>query len=198
MLTPWDPLGYKVAHFRQSRRLALQNSQAAGVLWQFRWGNSSGAKCYVSRVILKAVQTGNMTAQELRFNMTVARSYSVSDTTNVASILRAGDNQKLNKAFVASLLTDFKESNAASAASGGTYTQDTDSMALGSYSTVATPTIDGGVDEMFEFTPSLDGDQTLRLQANEGFMINLEAALSGTAAFVCYLEVCWVEATKVP
>lgn len=197
MLTPWDPLGYKVAHFRQGRRLLLATSQAAGPLWEFRWGSAAGL-CYVTRITLKGVQFANASGEELRFNCTVARTFTVADTTNVASIKRTGNMQKLNTAFVASLLSDFVESNSATAASGGTYTQDTDPLTLGSYSclTTASTQNDGSSDVIFDYTPFWDGDQPLRLNKNEGFFINLEVAKGATQGFSLDLEVNWVEATK--
>jgi hypothetical protein len=195
MLTPWDPLGYKVAHFRQSRRLVLANSQAAGPLWEFRWGSSLGL-CYVTRVTLKGFQIGNMAAQELGFNLTAARSFTLADATNTASILRTLNKQKLNTASSVSILSEFRETNSATAAAGGTYTQDTDPMAIGAYSTVATPTIDGSSDVLFDFKPAEEADQLLRLNANEGFLVNSSIAAPASTAFVLYLEVAWAEATK--
>lgn len=196
MLQPWDPLGYKVAHFRQGRRLVLGSGQAAGPLWEFRWG-SALAICFVTRVTLKGIQNGTAaTPGELRYNLTRALTFTAADPTNTASILRSGNMQKLNTAFASSLLSEFRESNSATAPTAGTYTQDTDPIALGSYSTVATPTVDGSSDTIFDFQYISDGDQPLRLNKNEGFIVNLEAALAGQSNFIQYLEVCWVEATK--
>lgn len=198
MLQPWDPLGYKVSHFRQARRLPLASSQLVGPLWEFRWGATTGI-CYVTRITLKGVQIGAAaTPAELRYNLTFARGFTAVDTTNTASILRSGNMQKLNTAFSASLLTAFRESNSATAPTGGTYTQDTDPLAIGAYSTVATPTVDGATDTIFDFQENADGDQPLRLNTNEGFIINLEASTSGQSNFTQFLEVCWIEATKAP
>lgn len=199
MLTPWCPLGYKVAHFRQARRLPLAGLQAAGPLWEFRWGSALGL-CYITRITLKGVQIASATAgQELRFNVTLARNFTAADTTNTASILRAGNMQKLNTAFAASLLSDFRETNSATAPTGGTYTQDTDPVAIGSYVTLTTAstTNDGSAEAMIDYTPYWEGDQLIRLNKNEGFLVNLEAAVAGAASgFILYLEVCWAEATK--
>lgn len=196
MLTPWDPLGYKTYHYRQARKYVMPNSQAAGPIWEFRWSSSLGL-CFVTRVTVKAIQTGTVTAgSELRFDLTVARGFTLADPTNTVSILRATNNQKINTAYGASILGEFREANSATAAAGGTYTLDSDPIAIGSYSTVTNPTIDGGVDEMFNYQPYADGDQVLRFNKNEGFIINSQVAAQAANSFTLYLEVNWVEAIK--
>jgi hypothetical protein len=198
---PQYPLGYKLPQFRQARRLLLATSQAAGPLWEFRWAPADGKSlCLVNRVTLKGVQIANATAEELRFNFKVARSFTAIDTTNVTSILRSGNNQKLSTKSPASILSGFVESSAATAASGGTFTQDTDSMALGSYVTLATAstTNDGSEDPIFDFQPFLDTGQLLELRPNEGWIINLEVTKGATQGFVLYLEAAWTEAVTLP
>lgn len=198
MNNPIYPLGYKVNHFRQARRLALATSQAAGPLWEFRWGSSLGHLCFVNRVTLKAVQIANATAEELRFNLKFARTFTVADTTNVTSILRANDLQKLNGDYSDSVLSNFVESNAATAASGGTLTQDTDPLASGNYVTIATAstTFDGASDILFDFCPLQEGSQALRFEQNEGWAINIEATKGATQGFVLIMETSWSEALK--
>lgn len=192
------PLGYKVNHFRQARRLVLASAQAAGQMWEFRWGSTLGHLCFVERITLKGLQVGNATAEELRFNLKIARGFTAVDGTNTTSVLRAADNQKLNGDFTDSVLTGFVESNSATAAAGGTYTQDTDALSLGAYATLATAstTVDGSADELFDFNPAREGDQRLRLERDEGWMINLEAAKGATTGFVLYLETAWAECLK--
>jgi hypothetical protein len=191
------PLGYKVSHFSQARRLALASAQAAGALWEFRWGTTTGGICFVKKVVLKGVQIANATAEELRFNLKIARTFTASDDTNTASILRANDMQKQNGDFSDSILTAFRESSSATAAAGGTKTEDTDPIAAGSYVTIGTAstTIDGGSDTIFEYN---DPEYPLRLEANEGWIINLEAAKGASTGFVLHLETAWAECTKVP
>lgn len=91
-LSPIYPIGYKVDHFRQARRLALAAFQAAGNLWEFRWGTTAGHICVIERVTLKGAQIANATAEELRFSLYPARSFTVVSSANVASILRANNN----------------------------------------------------------------------------------------------------------
>lgn len=204
MLQPWDPLGYKVAHFRQARKYTFPGSIAGNTpIWEFRWGATTGI-CYVTRIIVKAVQTNATPSAsfEFPFNIQVARSFTAADPTNTTSILRSGNNQKLNTAFLASKLSEFREKDSsANAATGGTLTQDSDPIAIGSYFTVVpaagTPTFDGGPDSVCDFTYSWDGDQCLRLNANEGFVVNYTGGAGPvTPGLNVYLEVCWVEATK--
>lgn len=185
--------GKRSSYFRQARRLAMASAQAAGPLWEFRWGSTVGV-CLVNRVTLKVVQIAAATAEELRFNLKVARSFSATDDTNTASILRAGDMQKLNGDYTDSLLTAFRESNAATAASGGTLTLDTDSIAQGSYVSLGaanTTTADNGI-VIFDFAASLT-EQALRLEANEGWAINLEVTKGATTGIVLLMETAWVE-----
>lgn len=191
-------VGYKTNHFRQARRLPLAVSQAAGALWEFRWGTALGHVCYINRLKLMGAQVANATAEELRFNLQVARAFTVVDSTNTTSILRSGDNQKLNGDSADSVLSAFVESNSATAAAGGTKTLDSDPICEGSYTTLATAstTFDGCQDVIFDYCPYLEGDQLLRLEQNEGWVINLEAAKGATAGFNLYLEVAWTEALK--
>lgn len=182
--------------FRQARRLLLGTSQAAGALWEFRWGNTTGAICLVNKVSLKAVQIAAATAEELRFNLKVARGFTATDNTNTASILRSGDMQKLNGDRSDSLLTAFRESNSATAASGGTLTLDTDSISQGSFVTIAaasTTESGGGYTMVFNYNPLASGEELLRLEANEGWVINLEAAKGATQGVVLILETSWTE-----
>lgn len=195
------PGGKKATHFRQARRLVLGSAQGAGPLWEFRWGNSAGHLCLVNKVSLKAVQIANATAEELRFNLKVARSFTATDDTNTASILRAGDMQKLNGDFSDSLLTAFRESSSATAPTGGTYTLDTDSIAQGSFVSIATASTTesgGGYTMVFNFNPLAAGEDMLRLEQNEGWIISLEAAKGATQGVVLILETSWSELYKFP
>lgn len=191
-------IGYKTNHFRQSRRLALQASQAAGPLWEFRWGSTLGHVAYINRVKLMGAQIANATAEELRFSLQVARAFTAVDSVNTTSILRSLDNQKLNGDSADSVLTAFVESNSATAASGGTKTLDSDPIATGSYVTIATAstTFDGGPDPIIDYCPLIEGDQCLRLEMNEGFIISLDAAKGPTTGFALYLELSWTEGLK--
>lgn len=199
MNNPIYPLGYRVNHFRQARRLALASAQAAGALWEFQWAPTNGAQCFVNRVTLKVAQIANATAEELRFNMKVARAFTTPDVTNTASILRVtGDMQALNTANTASVLTAFRESNSATAPAGGTMTLDTDSIAQGSYVSIATAstTVDGGTEVVFDFNPLFEGQKGLILHANEGWIINLEAQKGATTGVIALLETSWSECLK--
>ncbi len=192
--------GRKTTHFRQARRLVLNTSQAAGPLWEFRWGNTAGAICLVNRVTLKAVQNANATAEELIFNLKVARTFTAADTTNTASILRSGDMQKLNGDYADSLLSDFRETSSATAAAGGTKTLDTDSIAQGSFVSIATASTTesgGGYSMVFNFNPLATEEQVLRLEANEGWVISLEATKGATQGVVLVLETSWAEVEPV-
>lgn len=193
---PAYPIGYKIYRFRQARRLLLATSQAAGALWGFRWGTTAGHQCYINRVTLKGTQIAAASAEELRFNLKVARGFTAADSANVASILRSGDNQKLNGDYGDSVLTAFVESNAAGAASGGTYTQDTDPITLGSYVTTAAAGVQGGHSVIFDYDPIPEDLPALRFEQNEGFVINLEVTKGATQGFVLDLEVEWAEAIK--
>jgi hypothetical protein len=174
----------------------LNTSQAAGSLWEFRWGASTGALCLVNRVSLKGLQNANATAEELRFNLKVARSFTAVNSTNTASILRSGDMQKLNGDFADSLLTAFVETNSATAAAGGTMTLDTDSIAQGSFVSIATASTTesgGGYSMVFNYNPIASEEQALRLEQNEGWVISLEATKGATQGVVLILETSWTE-----
>lgn len=198
MNNPIYPLGYKVTHYRQARRLSLASAQAAGPLWEFQWGTTAGHICFVNRVTLKVVQSANATAEELRFNLTIARAFSAPDTTNTVSILRTGDMQQLETPYAASVLSAFRESNSATAPAGGTMTQDTDPIAAGSYVTLGTisTTFDGGSDVIFDFCPLQEGYQMLGLRKNEGWVINLEAQKGATTGVSVHMETAWTECFK--
>jgi hypothetical protein len=192
------PLGYKVNHFRQARRLALASAQAAGTLWGFRWGTTLGHLCFINRILVTGVQTGDATAEELRFSLSVARTYTAADSANVVSILRSADNQKLNGDYSDSVLSSFVESNSATAASGGTYTKDSDAICVGQYVTLATKssTVDGADDVIIDFNPVLEDYQLLRLEKDEGFVLTLDAAKGASTGFTLSLEVAWAECLK--
>lgn len=188
--------GKKVTHFRQARRLLMASAQAAGALWEFRWGNTLGALCLVNRVSLKAVQIAAATAEELRFNLKVARTFTATDDTNTVSIKLTGDMQKLNGDFADTLLTEFRESNSATAAAGGTKTLDTDSIAQGSFVSIATASTTesgGGYIMVFDFNPLAADEQVLRLEKDEGWIISLEVAKGATQGVVLVMETSWSE-----
>lgn len=183
------------SHFTQARRFLMNTSQAAGALWEFRWGNAS-AICLVNRVTLKALQIANATAEELRFNLKIARTFTATDDTNTASILRSGDMQKLNGRKADSLLSAFRESGSATAAAGGTKTLDTDSIAQGSFVSIATASTTlsgGGYEVVFDFAPGAYSEEPLRLETNEGWVISLEATKGATQGVVLVMETCWSE-----
>jgi hypothetical protein len=174
----------------------LATSQAAGSLWEFRWGNTGGAVCLVNRVTLKAVQIATASAEELRFNLKVGRAFTATNDTNTASILRTGDMQKLNGDYADSLLTAFRESNSATAAAGGTVTLDTDSIAQGSFVSIASPSTTesgGGYTMVFNFNPLASEEQVLRLEQNEGWALSLEVTKGATQGVVLILETSWAE-----
>jgi hypothetical protein len=187
----------KAYHFRQARRFAMNNTQAAGPLWEFRWSPVDTTQlCAINRISLKALQNANATAEELRFNLKVARTFTAIDNTNVASILRSGDMQQLTSAFPASVLSNFVESSSATAASGGTYTLDTDPMAVGAFVSIATASTTvtgGGYQPVFDYCPQAGYEQPLCLKASEGWTVNLEVAKGATVGVVLFLEVAWTE-----
>lgn len=197
--TPY-PLGYKRASFRQARRFVTNASQAAGALWEFRWGTTTGAICQINRIEVEGLQTGNDNSAEVRVSCFVARTFTATDDTNTASILRSADNQKINGDYVDSVLTAFRESNSATAAAGGTKTQDTDPFATGSYIVLATATTanDGSQDVIIDYNPIAQGVEPIRLEQNEGIIVTLDAAKGGTNAFNLYLTIDWLELTKTP
>lgn len=197
-LQPVYPVGYQVNHFRQARRFLLNTSQAAGPIWEFRWGDTSGSICFINRILVNGVQIANATAEELRFSLKIARSFTAVDGTNTASIKRTGDMQQLATRYKASLLTDFVESNSATAAAGGTKTLDTDPICNGSYVTLATATttFDGADDNIIDFNPTAEGINPLRLDANEGWVVSLDVTKGASQGFVLNLEVCWSECLK--
>lgn len=172
----------------------MASSQAAGALWEFRWANATSL-CIVNRITLKALQIANATAEELRFNLKVARTFTATDDTNTASILRGTDLQKLNGDYGNSVLTEFRETNIATAATGGTKTLDTDSIAQGSIycaGTVQVVTFDTNA-TVFDFNPALGNEYPLRLEANEGWVISLEATKGATTGIVLLMETSWTE-----
>lgn len=190
--------GGKIAHFRQARRLLLATSQAAGPIWEFRWGNTDGHLCLINKVTLKAVQIAASTAEELRFNLKIARAFTATDDTDTASILRSGDMQKLNGDFGDSLLTAFRESNAATAAAGGTKTLDTDSIAQGSFVSIAsasTTESGGGYTMVFNFNPLAASENQLKLEQDEGWVISQEVTKGASQGVVLIMEASWSEVT---
>lgn len=174
----------------------MNTSQAAGALWEFQWADTSGAICLVNRVTLKALQIANATAEELIFNLKVARTFTAADTTNTASILRANDLQKMHGDQTNSLLTAFRETSSATAATGGTKTLDTDSIAQGSFVSIATATTTesgGAYTTVFDYAPHVNNEMPLRLEANEGWAINLEVTKGATQGVVLVMETSWTE-----
>lgn len=198
VITNRYPLGYKVNHLRQARRLVLGSAQGAGPLWEFRWGSTAGHLCFINRILLTGTQTANATAEELRFSIKVARGFTAVDPTNTTSILRAGKNQRLNGDGAASVLTAFVESNSATAPTGGTYTLDTDPIAIGSYVTLlnASTANDGADDIVIDFNPVAEDYQLLRLEQDEGFVVSLDAAKGASQGYTAFLEVAWAECLK--
>lgn len=194
----YELFGRKPSRFAQARRLLLATSQAAGPLWEFRWGDTTttGSLCVIERVTLKGIQIANATAEELRFNLKVARAFTTADGTNTASILRnSGSMQQLSTHAPTSLLTDFRETNAATAATGGAYTQDTDAIAIGSFVCLATASTSLGGPSFPIFDFSLEGYNQfpLILKQNEGWIINLEVTKGATQGIVVDLETQWTE-----
>lgn len=192
------PLGYKVNHFRQARRLLLATSQGAGALWEFRWGSTLGHQCVINRIVLTGIQNAAATAEELRFSVYVARAFTVIDATNTASILRSGDNQKINGDSADSVLSGFVESNSATAPAGGTKTLDSDPISTGAYYTLAaaTTTIDGSDDIIIDLNFASEDSESLRLEKDEGLVITLDAAKSASQGFALNLELSWTECLK--
>lgn len=193
----YELFGRKPSRFSQARRLLLNTSQAAGPLWEFRWGDTtvSGSLAIIERVTLKGVQIANATAEELRFNLKIARSFTAADNTNVNSIVRAAALQQLSSHAPATLLTDFVETSAATAASGGSYTQDTDAIAIGSFVSLATAStsIGGPGFPILDFSPEGYNQFPLLLKKNEGWIVNLEATKGATQGVVIDLETQWTE-----
>lgn len=194
----YELFGRKPSRFSQARRLLLATSQAAGPLWEFRWGDTTtaGSFAVIERVTLKAAQIGAATAEELRFNLKIARTFTAADNTNVASILRnTGSMQQLSSHAPTSLLTDFVESNAATAASGGVMTQDTDAIAIGSMVCLAaaSTSLGGPGFPVFDFSPEGYNQFPLIIKKNEGWVINLEVTKGASQGIILDLETQWLE-----
>jgi hypothetical protein len=190
--TPYGNLG----HYRVARRYALINSQAAGaILVAAR--NISANPVIVKRLYMRLLQTSAPTAAiEARISATIARGYSVSDSTNGTLLTLSGNNAK-KRTSMATPGLEIRETTVAAGATGGTKVLDADAfMKMSLWELLAVPT-GGPVPEVTrEYSPNVrDGEHPFLLAQNEGFVITNDAVLGAAAAGILYYEIDWVEAT---
>lgn len=192
------PLAYGIGgHYRVARRFTPAGTTLAGNLWTFRNPSASGLVMVIGRVSLRAVQIAAPTAAiEDRFNLKVARSYTVADATGSASIAPTAAMQEM-RTSMASAVAQIREANVAAGASGGTKTLDTDAIATGSFWVAAA--VPGAMQApvpILDYYPSVaDGQHPLLLAPDEGFIIANENNFGATSGIILHLEINWAETT---
>lgn len=184
--------------FRVARRFTPASTTTAGILWALRNPTASTVLAVLLRARLRAIQVGAPSAAiEDRFNLTIARSYTVMDTTNGTDIAPTTGKQKL-RATMADAALQIRESSAAGGASGGTKTLDPNPIATGSFWVLAAlPTGEGRAIDIFDYAPDPAlGEHPLVLAADEGVVIQNENAFGATSGIVLQLETVWAEVSR--
>lgn len=195
-ITP-KPIPYgSLGHYRIARRYALINVQAAGaVLVAVR--NVAVNPIILTKLYLRLVQLSNPTAAiEVRISATIARGYTVSDSTNGTALTLTGNNTK-KRTSMATCGLEIRETAAAAGATGGTKTADNDPFMLMSLWELATlPTGVPAPEAVRDYEPNIDdGDHPYIFAQNEGFVIKNDVVLGAAAAGILYYEIGWAEVT---
>jgi hypothetical protein len=187
-----------LGHYRKSRRLAPAGTTLTGNLWCFRNPTASGIVVVVTGIRLKVVMVGAPTAAiEDRFNVKVARAYTVMDTTNGTDIAAAANMQEMRTTMGTSVV-QIREASAAAGVSGGTKTVDTDSIAVGStwVSAALASGLSNGPVTILEYEPRMsDGEHPITLAADEGFIVANENNFGTASGIILHLELAWAEVT---
>lgn len=196
---PSGPLLDKVlGHYIVSRRFVPAGTTLAGILWSLRNPTASVVTGVLLRARLRALQVAAPTAAiEDRFNLKVARAFTVAETTNGTDISPAAAMQK-NRTTMSNGVLTLHESAVAAGITGGTKTLDTNPIATGSlWVLAALPTGEGRMIDIFDYAPRVqDGEHPVVLAAEEGVQIANENAFGATSGIILQLETLWAEATR--
>lgn len=181
--------GQVLGHYRVSGTTTAAAPAASSILMSFRWGDASRF-AVIQRVSLGITVASAITAQVTTpITMTVQRSYTASETTNVSALTPS--RARANMA-ASSLVTQVAVASAAAGISGGTRTADASPIVslpvIGSNLVAA----DGGqlMDDLIRHDQLML--HPLTLSPNEGFTIAWGAVLS-TGTVTVSFNLAWAE-----
>jgi hypothetical protein len=191
VITKPDDYG-TLGHYRLATTVALVVTQAAnGTLFSFRWGDATRL-CVVKFLRLSLMQTSAATATIWpRYQIFVARSFSVSDSVGTAITL-TGNNMKKRTSMGTTLVTDIRKSAVAAGLTVGTRTLDAEPiMELPTNSTITTPNATL-YDKFIDLTNAQD--HPVVFAQNEGFIVRGPTTVFGAAGTAdLVVEVAWAE-----
>lgn len=180
--------------YRVSQQSGLTTALAAGApVFAFRWGDSSRLALVRYIRVRAQVITGFTTAQEIAADVTIARSWTVSDSAGTALTI-SGNNGKKRASMGSTLLTDARIS-AAAALTAGTRTLDANPLIVGSTQEMAAAaTVQRAkLDLVWDATNT--ADYPLVLSTNEGFVVRNLVLLGAAGTVRWSFEVAWDEVT---
>lgn len=166
----------------------------AGHIFAFRWGDATKLAVITLLRVKMATITGFTAAQEVGFDLLVARGYSASHTSGTAIAPGGAGGLKKRASYAASALTDARI-GAAAALTAGTHTLDAQPMLTDSYADLAAAATvqKGSVNTLW----NLDSAQghPLVLANNEGIVVRNLIALGAAGTVRLTVDMGWYEAT---
>lgn len=173
---------------------AITTLAAGGTIFSFRWAPGTGQFCVIKRVSIGFNATTGFTAgQAMGFGMTVARSFTASDTVGTALTPILGNNQKNRTTQMTSMVTDARISAAVVLTAG---TRTLDAQALGATQFYAPTTTTGTLLPTTNLVSYNLDDYPLVLQNNEGFVITNQILMGAGGVGTAYINVEWFEANS--
>lgn len=121
-----------------------------------------------------------------------ARSYTVSETTNITTLALTGNNAKMRTSMGTSMVPSFVVASAAAGVSGGTKTLDTVNFAMMTISP-ALGAIGTGTPMTDAYKADNNGGHPIVYGSNEGFAISWSATALATGTVTVAVEAEWAE-----
>lgn len=194
-IRPYDyALGGQIlGHYRVAGSTTAALPAANSILFSMRWADPSRF------LVLQRLSAGltfatSVTAQRLDpLVMTVQRSYTVSETTNVTALTPAGNTGKARVNMGSSLVTQIAIASAAAGISGGTRTADAVAVSNLTFNPTYGATNSGGAptDDLIRYDQL--GMHPLVLSANEGFTVAWGPTALATGTATVNFIMSWAE-----
>jgi hypothetical protein len=190
------PLEYgALGHYRASVRISSASAQAA--LSRLLTLRNTGTNLIIpTRMTLRAVQVTAGTAQENSIDVYKATSFTVTDTTNVASVTPSVKRTSSMASSSGGQLRTVTQTGVAAGSTGGTLTLDSVPLATFPYMVSTTAaTSNTGTWGPYDAFDDVNGTHPIVLAQNEGIVLVNRVLNVTSYGIVWYLDICWAEVT---
>lgn len=185
---------YRVSEFSGLMATIAAKTATAGHIFAWRWGDATNFALLRYLKVRYVVVTGFTAAQELGFDVVIARSYTASHTGGTAITLTT-NSMKKRTSMGTTLLTSARIATAA-ALTAGTHTLDAQPMLISGVKTLAAAATvqDASLEETLDLSDGFDYPYVFA--RDEGFIVRNNILMGAAGTVRLHVQVAWHEVTS--